>query len=564
MIFVDHSSKAVIIRKEALRYEEQELFSCLQVNTLRKEITLDPRHVSKNALANIIWMSYPEIFSNPTDPKTVSLYSEIKDIYAYRQNEFERLCEERLWYYKTFYQHQKDVLYFSAHRKVSQSSMEQGLGKTIVSISDSIVHDYNLTCVITTATSKWNWFEDLTDLGKSPNDIHWEFDPKWFTIYDGKKTVRGLDEKILLINYDMLNKFGNEILAKKPNHFIIDECHRVKNHDSKRTKRVIDICKRSGAKVSLLSGTPAPNTTVDYWTYLNIANHPYGKNYYAFLKEFANVVETKYGKHIVGAKNTDKLNMAISNFMIRKTKAKCLDLPDKKYIRSFFEMEEYKEEYDKHYQEFISKSARNNNISEQKMAIHTVNNIVAKAKVKGVIELIETILLDEEIDIVDGKEVSSRKKVAVFATYKEPIAMLKEHFKDRCVVLDGSVDTNRRMDLVREFKNNPKVDLFIGQTAAAGEALNMTFCNECILLNFTLTRNEIDQITDRFHRIGLKKMLNVYFAMCRNSIDESLYSLFTRKYKDTSHLIDGAPDELSPEDAGMKQLILNLTKPVAA
>lgn len=559
MIIANPITNLITITKDYFTDSEMELFSCLNVKVVRGVVTIDPRHVSKMSLTFMIKESYPEIYNNPELPSTKLLYFNIKQCYDYYFDKFKLLMKERLWYADKLYNHQPEVVFFSTYRKVSVLACEQGLGKTIIAMSDSMMHNYKLTVVITTATSKWNWFEDLTDVGKSPSDIHWGFDPRWFTVLDGKKTLRANkdEERIILINYDMLHKFGNELIQKKPQHIIIDECHKIKNRDSKRSKRVIDVCKTTNAKVSLLSGTPSPNRTVDFYNYLKVANHPYGYNYYKFLNNFAETIETKFGKQIVGAKNTPQLNRAISNLMIRKTKAKCLDLPEKKYIKINFELHEYKEMYEKMLEDFLRSNKKYS--SGQELAIHSLNKLIAKAKVKDAIELIDTILEEDNTSMLDnGKEVTTKKKVAIYTTYQEPIQMLKAHYKDACVVIDGTVDSSKRMQVVKEFRFNDKVNLFIGQTEAAGESLNMTFCNDLILLNYLFTRSGIDQITDRFHRIGLKKMLNVYMTTCRDSIDEALYSLFTRKHAETSQLIDGRSEYLDTEDIGMRQLILTL------
>lgn len=553
MFTVDKFNHKFKIQKSHFSTDERELYACLNIKTDVSTIFIDPRHVGLNALFKLLRLSYNDVLNNQ-----VAL-QDIKTEYEYCYNHFLTVCERKLPYFYLFYKHQKDVLFFSSHRKVSQSSMEQGLGKTITAISDSLIHDFKTTVIITTSTSKWNWLSDLCDIGKQESEIHWGFDVKDFTVLDSKKSVHSNTEKYILVNYDMLEKHHQFIVNKKPQHIIIDECHKIKNKDSKRTKRVIDICRKTNAKISLLSGTPSPNKTVDYYTYLNIANHPYGRNYYQFLREFCVTVKTPYGTTIVGAKNTDKLNASIANFMVRKIKARCLDLPEKNYIKTVFELNDYKEEYDKVYKEFIkNQNLKNKNGGE--VAIHSLNRIVAQAKLIQTYELIDSMIEDETINIVDGKEVCTPKKIAIYTTYKNCIDALMEKYKGKAVKIDGSVDSKDRMKVVNQFKNDNNVQIFIGQTEAAAEALNLTWCSDLIILNFPFTQNQLDQITDRFHRIGQKNSLNVYMTMCKNTIDEQLYKLMTHKYKDTSHLVDGRPMEIQTSDINISTLLEELLK----
>ncbi len=556
MFSIDYVNHKFIINKQYFSSGEREMYACLNINCDQPLITLDPRHISKKALLIILNMSYPGLIENITDNGKQTI-QDIKAQYDFYLTSFYDICKERLWYFDKFYEHQKDVLFFSTHRKVCNSSMEQGLGKTITAVSDSVIHQFKTTIYITTSTGKWNCLEDLCDIGKNPDEIHWGFSTDWFTILDSKKTIYAPKERFILVNYDMLNKYAAFIIDKKPQHIIIDECHKIKSRDSKRTKRVIDICRKTNAKISLLSGTPSPNRTVDYFSYLNIANHPYGKNYYQFLRTFCETVETPYGTSVVGAKNTDKLHNSISNFMVRKIKANCLDLPAKNFIKINFELNEYQEEYDKQYQEFIRLCENRKTSSE--VAIHTINRIVAKAKLKQVYELIDKILEDEEIDIIDGKEVVLKKTIAIYTTYTECIDAIHAHYKDNSVYIDGRVDSSKRMAVVARFKNDPKIQIFIGQDEAAAEALNMNWCNDLIFLNFKFTQDGMNQCMDRFHRAGKKKTLNVYFTVCKQTIDEHLYKLVGGKYKDTSHLIDGSPQTIQAENTGMEKLLLELT-----
>lgn len=558
MISVDMEREVILLKKNIFKQDEYNLFALFSIKCDGLVVVLDPRYVSKQSLLSVIRVCEPEIYSNPTSDTSKKLFAEIKQLYDKVVHQFELLCKERLWYYNLFFQHQKDTLFFSSHRKVSQLSLEQGLGKTITAISDSVIHGFKLTIIIAPVTPMWNWYEDLTDANKSDDDIKWGFDVNWFTVFNSRKKITGCDEKFILINYEIVEKHIDELIAKKPNHIIIDECHKIKNRDSRRSKAVARLCRTTGAKVTLLSGTPAPNQVVDYFMYLNIANHPYGRNYVSFINNFTTYIKNdRYGIKITGGKNLEHLNDAISNFMIRKVKAKCLDLPGKRYIRINFTFDDYKDEYNKFLQDFLMNSKSR---GDSDMAIHSLNKIIAKSKVKQACELAETILLDEDVIVHEGKEIRRKKKVIIFCTYKEPIAMLREYFKERCVVLDGSVPTDKRMLLVNQFKREPSVQVFIGQTASAAESLNLTNVSDIIFLNFTLTRSELDQLTDRADRIGQKYLINVYLTVCRNSIDEKLYKLITKKHADTSKLVDGKSEYMQTEDTGIKELMQELFK----
>ena len=130
--------------------------------------------------------------------------------------------------------------------------------------------------------------------------------------------------------------------------------------------------------------------------------------------------------------------------MIRRTKEQCLDLPEKVFLSYHFELDDYRADYNK----IITELAEQKSISSLTGNIHSLNIITSKAKIKGVIELAESIL-------------ETGKKVVIFGSYKDPLNTLEDYFKERCVKIDGSVPSFTRNELVQDFINNQLLHLLI-------------------------------------------------------------------------------------------------------
>ena len=110
------------------------------------------------------------------------------------------------------------------------------------------------------ASCKWNWHQEL---------LKWNVKKEQISIYDSKKSVmRG--KRFVIINYDMLEKYMSELKFLQTEHIIIDECHYIKNTETKRYNLLKQLVEPT-TKLSLLSGTPLKNRIDDFFAYLNAA-----------------------------------------------------------------------------------------------------------------------------------------------------------------------------------------------------------------------------------------------------------------------------------------------------
>ena len=429
-------------------------------------------------------------------------------------------------YPKKLYHHQLESVLFSCYHKHSLLALEQGLGKTISAATVSKVMGIKKTLIICPAVVKWNWFRELTQ--------EWGYNVLYFSLLDAsqRKTIKAqFFERFIIINYDILGKYMPYIEAAGIGHIILDECQMVKSQ-TQRTKAVERIVKHyPDAKITMLSGTPVKNRVNDMFSYLRLAGHPLGKNRSAFLRTYTHFGKGRGGERITGGKNLPDLYRKISNFVFRRTKEECLDLPEKIITKYFFQLDDYKAEYDKVLREMIA----NNQDTNIHSSLHSLNIVVSKSKLKGIIELIDGLLEQD-------------KKVVVFGGYKEPLDILQKHYGDRCVKIDGSVAAQKRDDLIQRFKNNENCTVFLGNMIAAGVGINLTNASDVIFLNFPFTPADLEQAVDRLHRIGQKSCVNVYYTICEDSIDTYIYDIIADKRGDINELIDRGKGAVSYEN----------------
>jgi len=482
---------------------------------------------SKKAMYGFISVAFKTFNESDTEKVFRDFFFEkLEAIYSENYNTVMDIAKTKLPYFDMFYIHQKDVIAEAYYKQFNFLAMDMGVGKTITAASLSRIHSFPRTVIICPAAVKFNWFRDLTK--------KFGFNELLFTILDAarRRTIIALNERFVIINYDIVTKFESHLTSMKVDHFILDEAHNLKSHLTGRTKNVLRVISQfKDAKVTFLSGTPIKNRVDDVFSYLKLSGHELGSNHKKFLSEFTISANGRGGERVTGGRNLKDLNLKLSNFMIRKTKEECLDLPDKVFLSYRFELEDYREEYDK----IIKALSEMKEISSLTGNLHSLNIITSKAKIPGIIEIAEQI-------IAEGR------KVVIFGSYKEPLAVLEKHFGHRCVKIDGSVDSYNRDVLVQRFIEDEECTVFLGNMIAAGVGINLVNSSDVLFMNFPFTPSELYQSIDRVHRIGQDKSVNVHLTFCDASIDDYIYEIIIDKEKDINAVIDQGKETMAKEN----------------
>lgn len=557
-ITVDEEHSLIFFRKEEeFSGDELEYMKAIDISVVSvTEAYVFLRLIEKRPL----WLFMKSVFSSYMEhnvSETQEIIRKLKTLYDKLYSQTYEFSLKRFSQFKNFYDHQKECVFLGVHRKDNMFALDQGLGKTLIAIAISEIATSGVTLIVAPAACKWNWWEEMEN---------WDIDMSRVTMLDSGGNIIGKEPKYVIINYDILESNLNYIKTFNITHIIADECHKVKNMDSNRSHLFREIFDEFNCKLTLLSGTPVPNRIDDVFVYLVLKRHVLSENKAAFMRRYTDTVPTRFGNKVVGGKDLSELNSYISNFMVRRTKEQykeVLGLPDKKYHKLVFNSDEYAEEYEEAYREF----ARNFNATKSKAVfeagLQQLSIITSKAKMKDIIRFAEG-LIGKQVKVLGQTKVYDSKhlsvgtssynyvcgKVVIFSVFTNPLNVLQEYFRHRCVRIDGSVPNRRRIDIVNEFKSNNEVNVLIGNLTAAGIGLNMVnkeyekdrpAITSVIHVNFPFTDSELEQGNDRVYRIGAYKDIDIYNTVLEGSIDEKLCDLIQKKQRDTSHVVDGEP-----------------------
>ena len=125
----------------------------------------------------------------------------------------------------------------------------------------------------------------------------------------------------------------------------------------------------------------------------------------------------------------------------------------------------------------------------------------------------------------------SQHRVLVFCQMKQMLDIIendlfKKHMPSVTYMrLDGSVPADKRFDIVETFNADPSIDVLLLTTQIGGLGLTLTGADTVIFVEHDWNPMKDLQAMDRAHRLGQKKVVNVYRLITRNTLEAKIMGL---------------------------------------
>lgn len=404
---------------------------------------------------------------------------------------------------------------------------EMGLGKTIQTIGFLLQKKGSKILVITPTSLIYNWKDEFSNFAPTLN----------IGIVHGSKSER---EKVLenQDEYDLLlTTYGtlrNDIDKYKDIMFdycVIDEAQNIKNQASQSTKTVK--CINANCRMAL-TGTPMENNITELWSIFDFVMPKFLYSEQKFKEKFINT----------GDKNIEDLKILIRPFILRRLKKDVLDeLPDKIEKKYLVEMPSAQKQVYRAYMKDV----------KAKMKLNKEDRITIFSYLTKLRQLcLDPSLLIEgyeggsgkiktTIDIVKNG-IECNKKILIFSQFTSVLKKIEEEICKENIeylYLDGSVKAKDRITLVNEFNENSNIKVFLISLKAGGTGLNLTSAN--LVIHFDPWWNPAieDQATDRAHRIGQKRVVEVIKLISQDTIEEKIVKLQESKKELINNVMNG-------------------------
>ena len=446
--------------------------------------------------------------------------------------------------YKTQpYEHQRVALRKGATQSVFGFFMEQGTGKTKVTI-DNAVYLYNMELldtvyVIAPNSVYTNWKKEIELHSSANNYIYQHKIDKKF--YPKKDKLNWYLMNIEAFSHKSGYNKGLELVEQKglTTMMVIDESTTIKNRTAKRSKNVLKLGKGVRYK-RILTGTPVTKSPLDLWSQFAFLDEDLlgFKSFYSFRARYCIMQSRPVGgnrriEFPVSYINLEQLEEKILPYTHRVLKKDCLDLPPQIWQRrNIYLSNEQRNAY-----EILKEHARVV-IQDKQSSIHNKLTEIAKLQQvcsgflysdDGKLVELSNAKLDELLNIIEEIE----GKIIIWATFRHSIQKIEEtlqkkYGKKSVVTLYG--DTKKRSEVVDNF-NDPRGSRFlVSNPSVGGYGLTLNASSYQIFFNNSYNLEERLQAEARNHRSGQKADKVTYIDLVAiKTIDEFIIKALKEK-----------------------------------
>ncbi|MBN8867209.1 MAG: DEAD/DEAH box helicase [Solirubrobacterales bacterium] len=428
---------------------------------------------------------------------------------------------------------------------------DMGLGKTVMLISLHLHRRLNPqtagpTLVVCPASLLGNWEREIQRFapGETVRRYH-----------GSKRSLDQITGGFVLTTYGTMRLDAERFEAVPWGLLVADEAQHVKNPRSAGAKALRTIPARSRVA---LTGTPVENNLSELWAILDWTTPGLLGGHGSFRKKWADPIELEGSESA-----TRLLNRLVRPFLLRRRKSDpgiAPELPPKTITDQPVELTP---EQIKLYEQAVR---------ENMLQIRTAEGINRRGLVLKLLTSLKQIcnhpaqflgeadgalpersgkleLLDELLDTILSEEGS----VLVFTQYVAMAKLLKRHLDEReidSMLLHGGTAVRQRERMVERFQNGD-VPVFLLSLKAAGTGLNLTRADHVIHYDRWWNPAVEEQATDRAHRIGQEKTVQVHRLIAEGTIEDRIASIHETKRELADAIVssgEAALTELSNDD----------------
>lgn len=403
---------------------------------------------------------------------------------------------------------------------------EMGLGKTLQAIA-FVKSEYEKTkkpsLIVAPTSLLYNWYNEIKKFSPDSSVCIISGDPA-----ERKALVSEIDKYCFVItSYGILRRdahlYANTSLA----YCIIDEAQQIKNPNTINAKSVKSL-KAQG--FFALTGTPLENNLTELWSIFDFVMPGYLFSRHKF--------RTMYEIPIVKEESKDSLNELLKHtkpFILRRLKSQVMsELPQKIESKIVCEPTQKQKLL---YTAYASAAKKEINALIDNGSI-TRNHIKILSMITRLRQLcchpslfVENYnggsgKLDVLIDLLESS-IDSGHRVLIFSQFTSMLSIIAATLNEIGIsffYLDGHTPSKSRVEMADKFNNGEK-SVFLISLKAGGTGLNLTGADMVIHFDPWWNPAVENQATDRVHRIGQTKSVQVIKFVAKDTIEEKIHEI---------------------------------------
>lgn len=374
---------------------------------------------------------------------------------------------------------------------------------------------------------------------------------------------------VVITSYDICRNDIDVFTPLSWNYCVLDEGHLIKNPKAKTSMAVKRLVSNHRL---ILSGTPIQNNVLELWSLFDFLMPGFLGTEKVFLDRFAKpIAASRFSKSSskeqeAGALAIEALHKQVLPFLLRRLKEEVLDdLPPKILQNYYCDLSELQkklfEDFAKKERKTLTDKAGSDSkeakqhifqalqymrklcnspslvVKEDHKQYTAIQSQLARqnSNLKDVahapkLTALRDLLIDCGIgtDSAENNNYVSPHRALIFCQMKEMLDLVANDVlrallpSVQYLRLDGSVEANKRQNIVNQFNTDPSYDCLLLTTSVGGLGLNLTGADTVIFVEHDWNPQKDLQAMDRAHRIGQKKVVNVYRLVTRGTLEEKI------------------------------------------
>jgi SNF2 family DNA or RNA helicase len=428
---------------------------------------------------------------------------------------------------------------------------DMGLGKTLQTLSflDKLEREKELGCslIIVPTSLVYNW---ISEIEKFVPDLPF----KVFSAQSKKEFLANDVPCVYITTYGLMVEHSEALLSKRYNVVIFDEAQNLKNISSQRTSIARQL--EAHFKVAL-TGTPLENHYGEFYSLIDLILPGALGEYSKFAKGagLGKALDVKVDPEFLFYVK----NVIRPIFLRRSKKDAGLNLPPKVESVRPLDMDEKQKllyrnlavSMNEKVQDLIDKKGESNAQLEMLTVLLRLRQICSDpAAVPGVdYKSLSPKILSLVEEVEDA--ISEGESVLVFTQFLSTLSRIEGELGVRGVefrVIMGETPRLARELILKEFQASPKPMALIMTLKTGGVGLNLTKASRVFHVEPWWNPAVENQATDRVHRMGQDKDVNVIRFIMKDTVEERIQQLKELKGKKFSALFEAEDAKDIPLD----------------
>jgi SNF2 family DNA or RNA helicase len=375
---------------------------------------------------------------------------------------------------------------------------------------------------------------------------------------------------VVISTYGLIHRDREHLSRVDWHRVALDEAQAIKNPAAKQSAAVRSL--RAIHRVAL-TGTPVENRLSELWSIMEFLNPGYLGSAREFHRRFAVGIEKRHDEDAVR-----RLRCLIRPFVLRRLKSDphiLVDLPDKMEMKVFCNLtREQAALYEALVNDMLGQIGQSRGIARRGLIL------AALVKLKQICNHPALFLAEKNappsrsgkcarLTEMLEEVVAEGDSALVFTQFRRMghllKALLQERLDRQILFFHGGTPQQHRESMINRFQQaDGDTPVMILSLKAGGVGLNLTAARHVFHFDRWWNPAVEDQATDRAHRIGQDKQVQVHKYVCIGTLEERIDAMIESKRNLAENIVGGGEEWLTELSTGALRELFALSREAVA